>query len=136
MSPILLDTHAAVWAADGTLPKSVSSAIDAAAERGELLLSPITAWEIGNLVRKGRLSLPHDVGEYVRTMFGRPGVVTAAFSPAIAVAATDLPGAFHADPADRILIATAAEYGAQLVTRDKHIREYARVTKHLRCIAC
>jgi len=56
--------------------------------------------------------------------------------PAIAVAATDLPGAFHADPADRILIATAAEYGAQLVTRDKHIREYARVTKHLRCIAC
>jgi len=136
MNPILLDTHASLWITDGTLPPTVTKTIEDAAEREELLLSPITAWEIGVLVSKGRLSLAQSVGEYVRRLFGHPGFVTAALTPAIAAAATTLPGRFHADPADRILIATAAAYGAQLVTRDKAIHDYAKVTKHIRCIAC
>lgn len=136
MNPILLDTHAAVWAADGKLSAKAMHAIERAAEREELLLSPITAWEIGLLVSRGRLSLAPPVGDYVRALFGRPGVVTATLTPAIAIAATTLPGRFHADPADRILIATSAAYGAQLVTRDEAIREYAKSTKYLRCLAC
>lgn len=136
MNPILLDTHAAVWAAGGRLKRDVTKIVDAAAERGELLLSPITAWEIGLLVRKGRLSLALTVEDYVRGLFGLSGVVLAALTPAIAVAATALPEEVRADPADRILIATAAAYGARLVTRDRNIQEYARATRYIRCVAC
>ncbi len=136
MSPILLDTHAAVWAADGLLKGEAAALVEAAAERDELLLSPITAWEIGLLVRKKRLALSSTVEAYVRALFGQPGVVLAALTAPIAVAATALPNSLRADPADRMLIATAAAYGARFVTRDREIRGYAKATGHLRCIAC
>src|SRR5579863_10061710 len=136
MSPILLDTHAAVWAADGLLKGEVAALVESAAEREELLLSPITAWEIGLLVRKKRLSLSSTVEDYVRALFGQRGVVLAGLTPLIAVAATALPQSLLADPADRILIATAAAYGARFVTRDREIRAYAKSTAHIRCIAC
>ena len=136
MSPILLDTHAAIWAGSNTLRPEAEVAINAAAARGELLISPISAWELGTLVKKGRIRLHVPVEQYVRSLFGRPGVVIAQLSPLIAVASTTLPGAFHADPADRLLVATAAEYGAVFVTRDKQIQDYAQATKHLQCLDC
>jgi PIN domain nuclease of toxin-antitoxin system len=136
MNPILLDTHVAIWSVSGTLSTATARTIDAAAGRGDLLLSPITAWEIAMLVEKGRLSLAPAVQEYIRALFGHPGVVTATLTPAIAAAAACLPGKFHADPADRILVATAAAYGARLFTRDERIHEYAKATRHVRCVAC
>ena len=136
MNPILLDTHVALWSASGAISRATAKTIDAAARRGDLLLSPITAWEIALLVAKRRLVLAPTTQEYVRALFGGPGVVTATLTPAIAAAAAALPGKFHADPADRILVATAAAYGAQLITRDKRIHEYAKATKHVRCVGC
>jgi PIN domain nuclease of toxin-antitoxin system len=136
MNAILLDTHAAVWSVLGELKAQAIRAIDEAAQRGELLLSPISAWEVGTLVRKGRLSLAMTLHEYIRALYSRPGVVTAQLTPQIAVASTTLPGTFHDDPADRMLIATAAAYGARLMTRDKTIHAFARATKHIRCIPC
>ncbi len=136
MNPILLDTHAALWAANGTLPAVATRTVAAAVERGDLLLSPITAWEIAMLVDKGRLALAPTVQDYVRALFGQPGVVTATLTPAIGVAAASLPGTFHADPADRLLVATAAAYGARFVTRDKKIHEFAKATRYIRCVAC
>jgi PIN domain nuclease of toxin-antitoxin system len=88
------------------------------------------------LVRKQRLSLAMAVEDFVRALFALPGVVLAALTPAIAVAATALPDEVSSDPADRILIATAAAYGARFVTRNRKIHRYARSTSHLRCIAC
>lgn len=136
MTPILLDTHAAIWSANGSLRPATARIIDAAAERSELLLSPITAWEIGMLVSKGRLVLAQTVHDYVRALFGRPGVVTAALTPGIAAEAATLPSSFHGDPADRIIVATASAYGAQLVTRDNAIRSYAKGEKVIRCVVC
>lgn len=135
MPPILLDTHAAIWSANGSLRPALTRTINAAADAAELLLSPITAWEIGMLVSKGRLELVRSVEDYVRALFGQPGIVTADLTPDIGVGASMLPG-FHADPADRIIVATAAAYGAQLVTRDKGLLAYAKATKTFRCIAC
>lgn len=136
MPPLLLDTHAAIWSALGTVTPSARKAIDAAAGRGELLLSPISAWEIGMLVAKGRLELAMPVETYVDTLYALPGVVTAALTPKIAAAAASLPGEPHGDPADRLLIATAAAFGATLVTRDERILHYARVTRYVRCASC
>ena len=136
MSPILLDTHAAIWATTGKLARSAVVAIDAAAERRELLLSPISAWEIGTLVQKRRLRLFVTVDNYIRALFTRPGLLTATLTPAIAVAASTLPGNFQGDPADRIMIATAAAYAARLMTRDKAIHAYGKATKHVQTVEC
>ncbi len=136
MSPMLLDTQAAVWIAIGTPASPVVKVADDAVSRGELLLSPITPWEIGMLARKGRLRLKSTVDEYVRVLFGLPGVVTAILTPAIAVAAARLPASLHGDHADRIIDATAQAYGAQLITRDKGILAYAKISKKVLCLAC
>jgi len=125
-----------MWAADQRLKPDAARLIIVAASRGELLLSPISAWEIGMLVRRGRLSIGMTVEQYVRVLFSQPGVVLAALTPSVALAAAMLPGKPISDPADRIMIATAAAYGAHLVTHDKKIRDYAKTTTHLRCIAC
>lgn len=77
MNPILLDTHAAVWAVEGKIAPAIAGAVDDAAKRGELLLSPISAWEIGMLVRKGRLILATPAQDYIRALFAQPGVLTA-----------------------------------------------------------
>lgn len=136
MNPILLDTHAALWAAEDRLKPNAAKLVSAAGARGDLLLSPITAWEIGMLTRCGRLALAIAVEEYVRVLYSQPGVVVAALTPSVALAAATLPEKSIADPADRILVATAAAYGARLMTRDRHIAEYAKATGRLRCIAC
>ncbi|HEY9084807.1 MAG TPA: type II toxin-antitoxin system VapC family toxin [Candidatus Tyrphobacter sp.] len=136
MNPILLDTHAALWSAEGKVAPSVARTIDAAAERGGLLISPITAWEIGMLVQKKRLSLASTVQDFVRALFERSGILTAVLTPSIAAAAAALPGSFHADPADRILVATAAAYGARLMTRDRRILAFASASRHIRCLTC
>lgn len=136
MSALLLDTHAAVWAGEGSISGAVAKQIDAAARRGELMLSPITAWEIGMLVAKRRLTVTPAVEEYVRILFAQSGIVCAILTPEIAMQASRLPGAFHGDPADRLLVATAAAYGAHFVTRDRRILNYAKATKLLRCVAC
>jgi PIN domain nuclease of toxin-antitoxin system len=125
-----------MWAAEEKLKPDVARVIVAAAARNDLLLSAITAWELGMLTRRGRLTLALPIEEYVRVLFSRPGIVVAALTPSIALAAATLPEKPIGDPADRILIATAAAYGAQLVTRDRKIREYAKSTAYLRCIAC
>lgn len=136
MSPILLDTHVAIWSSEGNVPKKLGHLIDEAAKIGELLLSPISAWEIGMLVRKGRFSLPTSLEDYVATLFSRPGVLTAALTPAIAAASTQLSDKVGKDPADRILVATAAAYGARFATRDARIQQFAKTTGHIACIAC
>lgn len=135
MKTILLDTHAAIWSARGELPDRFNRVVAEAAERRALLLSPITAWEIGILVSKKRLKLDAPIEEYVNELFA-PNIVVAAFSPMVALKSTTLPGVFHSDPADRVLVATAAAYGAHLMTRDKAILDYAKRTKHIQCIAC
>ena len=45
----------------------------------------------------------------------------------IAIRSTRLQGSFHADPADRIIVATARSLGATLVTKDQKLRRYRHV---------
>jgi PIN domain nuclease of toxin-antitoxin system len=45
----------------------------------------------------------------------------------IAVKSVELPGSFHKDPADRIIVATARNHALALVTADERIRAYPHV---------
>ncbi len=106
-----------------------------AAKAGELFLSPVSAWEIGILVSQGRLSLGIPADVYVARAFSRPGVRIAALSPQIAVRSSSLPGSFHADPADRMLVSTALLLGLKLVTRDNRMLAYG-AQGHISVLSC
>jgi PIN domain nuclease of toxin-antitoxin system len=133
---LLLDTHVLVWLMNDSdrISTSVYSQIELAAQHDLLCVSAITPWEIAMLVAKGRLALNRDVGDWIDAALSLPGIHLEALSPAIAIASTRLPGQLHSDPADRILLATARNIDATLVTADERLLDYARAG-HLRCLA-
>lgn len=124
---LLLDTHVWLWLVqrEPTLKPRVVAAIDEAAAGGGVLISAMSVWEVAMLEAKGRISLSTPCESWVATALSLPGVGLVPLSPAIAVASSRLPGAFHGDPADRILVATAREQRAVLVTRDERILAYS-----------
>ena len=79
-------------------------------------------------VRKNRLQLPQPSQDYVRALFALDGVVEEPITAEIARLAAVLPD-FHADPADRVIVATAIARTASLITRDDSIIRYLRRTK-------
>ena len=124
----LLDTHALVWLLEGSErlgPKS-RDRIKASAQSNSLYVCAITPWEIAMLVNKGRLSFDQEVGQWLKSALSMPGIRLAPLSIDIAVASTQLPGDFHADPADRMIVATAINLAATLVTEDKLILTYSK----------
>lgn len=138
--PLLLDTHAAVWVAQGdpSLAGTARAALRAALSEGGgggVLLSPVTAWEVGLLAQRGRLDLRPDPLAWFEALLARPRFGLAPLTPAIAVAASFLPDGLHQDPADRFLVATARALGAALVTRDAKILAYAEAG-HVAAVAC
>ncbi len=134
---ILLDTHVVIWWANGDhlrLSANALAAIDAAIESvGQpggspgLLVSAISCWEVAMLVNRGRLALSLDVERWLALLASHPAVRLLALDPTVAVAATRLPEPFHADPADRFLVAQARELGIPLLSADSKIRSYGHV---------
>jgi PIN domain nuclease of toxin-antitoxin system len=54
-----------------------------------------------------------------------PGIREASITADVAIDACYLPGDFHADPMDRLIVATARHLGLPLVTSDRKIIAYA-----------
>jgi PIN domain nuclease of toxin-antitoxin system len=125
-APLLLDTHAAVWITeDQPLAAAAAEAIDAAYRAGStVFVSAITAWEIGLLVSRNRLSLIARPERWFQRLLAIPGVKLADLSPDILIASSFLPGEPPRDPADRIILATARDIGATLITRDRLLLKY------------
>ncbi|MFL6846596.1 MAG: type II toxin-antitoxin system VapC family toxin [Allosphingosinicella sp.] len=136
---LLLDTHALVWTAAGTIEPPAADAIVAAAQLGGVLVSSISAWELGLLARpragEPRIRLTPTPEAWFDTLLAQPGFTEAPLTVAIALAASRLPGDFHHDPADRLLVATARELNVPLVTRDERILAYGKAG-HVATIAC
>lgn len=134
---ILLDTHALIWWADADqqrLSQKALAAIEAEIESAVrpggspgLLVSAISCWEVAMLVSRGRLALSLDVERWLALLASHPAVRFLALDPAVAVAATRLPEPFHADPADRFLVAQARALGIPLLSADSKIRSYGHV---------
>lgn len=134
---VLLDTHAAIWMAEGTIGVAPAERIEDAMRRSAIYVSIVTAWEVGMLSvprRDGR-ELQVDAVEWFRDLLSLPGVRLAPCTPTISVAASRLPDFAHRDPADRLLIATARELKVPMITRDDRIQAYAE-TGALAVIPC
>jgi PIN domain nuclease of toxin-antitoxin system len=133
--PILLDTHAALWLASGGLTSNAVDLLAAAVDKDvPILVSPITAWELGILVARGRVALPSPPGNWLDEIIAT-GASWAPLTPSVLIDASFLPGAPHRDPADRILAATARAFGFRLMTRDRKLLAYAEAG-HLQAVAC
>jgi PIN domain nuclease of toxin-antitoxin system len=121
---VLLDTHVWIWWVLGQedLPRRQRSRLDALAMRAPPLVSDVSLWEAQMIFARKRLSLeiPFDRWLYRAT---RPSLVTMTrITPAIALCLNELPADFHADPADRIIVATALTAGVPLLTYDRKIQ--------------
>ena len=125
---IVLDIHVWVWFVHGDplLPAHYRAYIQAQQPHG-LGVSAISCWEVAKLVERGRLGLPCPVDMWLGQALGLPSIVLLPLSPEVAVESTRLPGPFHRDPADQIIVATARLYAAPLVTLDGNIRAYPHV---------
>ena len=125
---IVLDTHIWVWWVHGDLSLSASiRALLDASEQAGVAVSAISCWEVAKLVERGRLTLPCPVFDWLQQALSYPGVRLIELSPRICVESTRLPGEFHRDPADQIIVATARVLDAPLVTVDGRILQYAHV---------
>jgi PIN domain nuclease of toxin-antitoxin system len=124
--PLLLDTHAAIWIAeDQPIASKATEAVDATYQAGStVFVSAISAWEIGLLVSRNRLSLVATPERWFQRLLAIPGVQLADLSPDILIASSFLPGTPPRDPADRIILATARDLGATLITRDRLLLKY------------
>ncbi|VIO81470.1 Ribonuclease VapC22 [Bradyrhizobium ivorense] len=124
--PLLLDTHAAIWIAeDQRITSEAKEAIEAVYRAdGTVYVSAITAWEIGMLVARNRLGLSMRPERWFQQLLAVEGVQLAELSPDVLIASSFLPGEPPRDPADRIILATARELGATLITRDRLMLKY------------
>lgn len=123
---IVLDTATWIWRASD--PKRLTTSARRAIDEAEsALVSAISVWEVAMLVAKRRIQLDRPVEQWVDIALALPGIQLAPLEPAIAVRSTKLPGEFHPDPADRIIVATALENAVPIVTPDERIRSYPHV---------
>lgn len=121
---ILLDTHALLWWANETENLSLRSRriIDREEKEGAIAASAISAWEICLLVKAGRITLAVDTETWFRDLEILPYFHFVSVDMHIAKTAVFLSDAFHKDPADRFIVATALRLGVPLVTKDEKIR--------------
>ena len=125
---IIVDTHIWIWWVHGdpVLSASARQVLDSSEQTG-IGVSAISCWEVAKLVERERLSLPCPVFDWIQQALAYPGVRLLDLSPDVCVESTQLPGDFHRDPADQIIVATARVYNAPLLTVDAKILAYPHV---------
>ena len=125
---LLLDTHVWVWlmvGADELKSSKCLPVIEQSAQQSKIRISAISVWEIGMLEAKGKIRFTVDCMDWVNEALSAPGISLESLAPQIAIESSRLPGDFHGDPADRIIVATARKLSATLVSGDKQILEYS-----------
>ncbi|MCA1804394.1 MAG: type II toxin-antitoxin system VapC family toxin [Xanthomonadaceae bacterium] len=127
---IVLDTHTLIWWVNGDdqlSPRARKAIEKELAAAGQVLVSAISAWEIAMLVAKGRLTLTMDIDEWLATVESIEGVAFVPVDLDVAVQSVHLPGEFHPDPADRMIVALARHHSVPLITADAKIQAYRHV---------
>jgi PIN domain nuclease of toxin-antitoxin system len=109
------------------LSRSAQRAIDKAQAADALWLSLISVWEVAKKTEKRQLVLDRPLDAWLDLATIRPGLHLAELTRPILAESCRLPPAFHGDPADQIIVATARDRDAVIVTKDRLIRDYVQV---------
>jgi PIN domain nuclease of toxin-antitoxin system len=123
----LLDTHALLWLASEPkkLSRAATAAITRAAKTGALAIASITLLETAWLLASGRVRSSGTVAKALADLLEATGVEVLELTPDVAATAAQLPDTVPADPADRVIVATAIVHGISLITRDGRIADSA-----------
>ena len=124
----LLDTHVLIWMAEASerLCENVADLLQNS-NAENLAVSAITPWEIAKKVSLGKLGLSLPLADWLGAVTGNRGLRIVPLSVDISIDANTLPGEFHKDPADQIIVASARKYSLQLITADRRILAYPHV---------
>jgi PIN domain nuclease of toxin-antitoxin system len=125
---IVIDTHIWYWwvQAPNLLTAAQQDAITA--HTNDIMgVSAISCWEVAKRVAQGKMQLSRSINDWMPLALRFPGIHLLPLTPQISIASTQLPGSFHKDPADQIIVATARAYDCPLVTSDDKIRQYPHV---------
>ncbi len=125
----LLDTHTWVWwnMRPQNLSRKVTQLVEDEDKYDELLLSAISPWEFCKLLEKGKIGISHNPEEWIDGALKMPKLRLVQLTSTIAYRSTVLPRPFHDDPADQIIVATAREEKATILTKDQRILNYQHV---------
>ena len=126
---IMLDTQEWLWwlHEPSRLSRRAARAVREAEEGDGMIVSAISVWEVATKQALGKLRLPMEIHEWFAAAVTYPGIILEPLSPLDAIDSTLLPGDFHRDPADRIIVALARRHGVPLVTSDSLIHAYPHV---------
>ena len=118
---ILLDTHVLLWLVSGDEKLGIKSRelIDKALHENKIAVSAISFWEVALLQQKKRIAFHQDIQDWRKELLGM-GVIEISIAGDLAVFSTTLEG-FHADPADRFIVASTIMKHATLLTADNKI---------------
>jgi len=123
---VVLDTCAWLWLCSSPekLSTAARDAVGRERKRAGLILSVFSVWEIAKLVQKGKLRFSVPCREWIDRAVRTDGMSLHPLTPEICVESTELPGVFHGDPADQVIVATARVLEAPVVTSDPRILDY------------
>ena len=126
---ILLDTAAWIWwvADPDRLSTRARKTIESEESKNGLVVSAISVWEVAVKVALGKLQLNRSIRSWIEFACSYPGLSVVPIEPIDALESTLLPGAFHRDPADRLLIALSRRLEICIVTSDRAMRKYRHV---------
>jgi PIN domain nuclease of toxin-antitoxin system len=124
---VLLDTHVWIWSQE--FPERLGR------RAAKLLLAPryvnhvctISTLEVARLLAAGHIALSMALRDWVEQSLAALAAQTVPITHAVAAEAYALPGKFHSDPADRVLVAAARLHGSTLLTADDRILAYRDV---------
>jgi PIN domain nuclease of toxin-antitoxin system len=116
-----------MWIMEKTpLKPSAVAAIDDASDLDEpVFVSPITGWEIGLLAMKGKFRSQYAPQRWLEVLLALPLIRVCELPPHVLMQSCFLPGRPPREPSDRIIAATAREYGFTVMTRDSELLAFA-----------
>jgi len=126
---IILDTHIWIWLINGDEKvgkPSILNLIKKSVKNSNIFIPAICLWEVVMIASKKRISLNEDTLGWIKKASSAPGISVYPLTAEIAYESTKLPGSFHGDPADRIIVATARVTNGTLITFDKQILNYSK----------
>ena len=126
MISIIIDTHIFLWLMEGSkdLHSSEIKLINKVINNGQILVSAISFWEIAMLQKLKKISLSIPIKDWISKSVSQTGIKISEIDIAILIESVHLPGNFHKDPADRIIVATSRTKKVPLLTHDGRIINY------------
>ena len=120
---LILDTCTFIWLCADPDRLGIQARESLAEQRAELILSDVSVLEISLKWLTGKLTLPAPPRSWIEEQSRIWGAVRLPLGRSVIYRSTELPD-LHRDPFDRLLIASALEEGATLVTPDEWVRRY------------